>query len=137
MEPSVFTKIISGEIPCHKVYEDDKFLAFLDIHPLTTGHTLLIPKQQIDSIWDLPDDLYTELWAKAKELSPLIHKTAQSKRVAIVVEGFGVPHAHIHLVPINSGADLKAKQNLEAEPDHEKLAKIAGEIRDKINESME
>lgn len=136
MEPSIFTKIINGEIACHKIYEDDEFLAFLDIHPLTTGHTLVIPKTQIDSLWDLPDETYIKLWKKAKELAPYLSESIACKRIAIVVEGFGVPHAHVHLIPTNSAVDLKGKQDLGSEPDHANLASLATEIRDKISNKI-
>lgn len=132
MEPSIFTKIIEGEIPCHKVYEDDSIIAFLDIHPLKDGHTLIIPKQQVDHIWDLPDEIYDKMWAVSKEIAPKLQEIFRTKRVGVIVEGFGVPHAHIHLVPINSSDELKSLQDLSAEPDHEKLTSIACQIKDRL-----
>ncbi len=128
MQDSVFTKIIKGEIPCHKVYEDDKTLAFLDIHPINPGHVLLIPKQQIDSIWDVPDDLYHYLWDVARKISGRIDEVLAPTRIGVVVEGFGVPHVHIHLVPIYKGEELKKPQDLTVEPDHTALAAMAKKL---------
>lgn len=128
MEDSVFTKIIKGEIPCHKIYEDDKCLAFLDIYPQVEGHTLLIPKDQIDKLWDVPDELYHYLWSVAKKIESRITEVLNPPRVGIFVEGFGVPHAHIHLIPIYQLNDLKKSQNMQAEPDHGALAKIAEKL---------
>lgn len=128
MEDSVFTKIIKGEIPCHKVYEDDKCIAFLDIHPQVEGHTLLVPKQQIDRIWDLPDELYHHIWDIARQLEARITEVMNPQRVGIAVEGFGVPHVHIHLLPLNEIADFKKPQDLDAEPDHAALAAVAEKL---------
>ena len=125
MQESIFTKIIRGEIPCHKIYEDDKTLAFLDIHPQMTGHTLLIPKQQIDQLWDLPEDLYQHLWDVAKKIEQRLIEIIKSPRVGVAVEGFGVPHAHIHLIPLYKIEDFKKPQDMNVEPDHAKLAELA------------
>lgn len=95
---SVFTKIVNGEIPCYKIYEDDKTLAFLDIHPETSGHTLVIPKIEIDKIYDLPDEDYEALLKTAKKLSKHMEKIL-GKRTLWKVVGTDVPHAHIHLFP--------------------------------------
>lgn len=129
MEDSIFTKIIKGELPSHKIYEDDKCMAFLDIYPQTEGHTLLIPKQQIDRIWDLPDDLYHYLWTVAKKIENRITEVLDPPRVGIFVEGFGVPHTHIHLIPIYKLYDLKKPQDMNAEPDHKALAEMAKRLR--------
>lgn len=128
MEDSIFTKIIRGEIPCHKVYEDDKVIAFLDIHPINLGHTLLVPKQQIDHIWDVPNDLYHYLWDIAKKLQPRIKEATQAQRVGIVVEGYGVPHTHIHLIPLLHPDDIKKHQDLNSQPDHTALAAMAAKL---------
>ncbi len=128
MEDSVFTKIIRGEIPCHKVYEDDHVIAFLDVHPLAQGHTLVVPKQQIDHLWDLDDETYEYLWRVTKRLGAHIKDVLQPVRVGVVVEGFGVPHVHIHLVPIEHGDDLKKQQDLSGGIDHEVLAATAKKI---------
>jgi histidine triad (HIT) family protein len=128
MSVSIFTKIIRGEIPCHKVYEDDKSLAFLDIHPQLPGHTLLIPKQEIDQIWDVPDDLYHHLWDVAKKIERRMNEVIQAPRVGMAVEGFGVPHVHIHLIPLYKIEDLKKPQDLTSEPDHTALAQMAKKL---------
>jgi histidine triad (HIT) family protein len=129
MEDSLFTKIIKGEIPAHKIYEDDECLAFLDIHPQLEGHTLLIPKQQIDQLWDLPDDVYHHLWDVAKLIKHKIKEVLNAPRVGVAVEGFGVPHAHIHLIPLYKIEDFKKPQDHTSEPDHIALAAVAEKLR--------
>ena len=124
-EKSIFTKIIDGEIPSHKIYEDDRVIAFLDVHPMAEGHTLVVPKKQINHIWDLEDDDYVYLWNTAKKIAEHIQASIGSPRVGVVVEGFGVPHAHIHLIPIYQPHDLKKDQDMTLEPDHAKLAEVA------------
>lgn len=128
MEESVFTKIVKGEIPSHRIYEDEKCLAFLDIHPQVEGHTLLIPKEQIDSLWELPDELYHHLWEVCKKIEKRLREVTGAPRIGAAVEGFGVPHAHIHLIPLYEIGDFKKPQDLNAEPDHEALAKIAEKL---------
>lgn len=128
MNDSIFTKIIKGEIPCHKIYEDDHTFAFLDIHPSQPGHTLVIPKLQVDDIWDLPTDEYHALWASAQKIATHIHPIMGTARVGVMVVGFGVPHAHIHLVPINHGYELKEAPQ-DTEPDHAALAELAERLR--------
>jgi histidine triad (HIT) family protein len=103
---SIFTRIVNGEIPCYKVAEDDKFLAFLDINPLVKGHTLVIPKKEVDYIFDLDDDLLSGLTVFAKKVAKAIDKTIPCKRTAVVVLGLDVPHAHVHLIPMNSASDV-------------------------------
>ena len=128
MSESVFTKIIKGEIPAHKIYEDDKVLAFLDNSPLADGHTLLIPKQEIDYLFDLPDDLYNYMWQIAKKLAGPLRSAMGAKRVGIIVEGFLVPHTHIHLVPIDNDQQLKhGSRDKNVTP--EEFADIAEKIR--------
>lgn len=128
MEESIFTKIIKGDIPCHKIYEDDKCLAFLDIHPQVEGHTLLIPKQQIDKIWDLPDDLYHYLWSVAKKIEIKMSEVTKAPRIGIAVEGFGVPHVHIHLIPLYEIGDFKKPQDLSKPADDKALAAMAEKL---------
>lgn len=127
MSESIFTKIIRGEIPAHKIYEDESFLAFLDIRPINPGHTLVVPKQQIDYLFDLPNDVYTGLMAVCKKIEPAIRKASGAKRVGIAVEGFAIPHAHIHLVPINSGNELDSNRAKPASD--ETLAAMAEKIK--------
>lgn len=128
-EDSVFTKIIKGEIPAHKVYEDDQVLAFLDIHPINPGHTLVVPKKQIDHLWDMEDDDYQYLWKVSKDLAKHIQTVLNPPRVGVIVEGFGVPHVHIHLIPLHDGHDIKKHQDLSAEPDHEALQAVAAKLQ--------
>ncbi len=97
---SIFTKIIQGEIPCYKVYEDGKTIAFLDIHPETVGHTLVIPKNEVDRIYDLPEEDYTALMATVKKLSVRMEKVL-GERILWKVVGTDVPHAHVHLMPLD------------------------------------
>jgi len=102
-EPSIFTQIIKGEIPAHRVYEDDRVIAFLTIQPFSEGHTLVVPKRQIDQIWDLDSDEYDYLWQTAKKIAQHLNEVMHTDRIGVVVKGFDVPHAHIHLVPISKG----------------------------------
>src|SRR3990167_3772561 len=102
----IFCKIVKGEIPAVKIFEDEKHFAFLDMNPINSGHTLLIPKKHADYLFDLNDKEYSELMLKAKELAKLLKNKLEPKRVGIIVEGFLIPHAHIHLVPLNKGGEL-------------------------------
>jgi histidine triad (HIT) family protein len=104
--PTIFTRIIKGEIPCYKVAESEQFLAFLDINPLAEGHTLVIPKKEIDYIFDLDDTMYTGLNLFAKKVAKAIDKSVHCTKVGIAVIGLEVPHAHIHLVPLQNIGDL-------------------------------
>jgi histidine triad (HIT) family protein len=103
---SIFSKIIKGEIPSHKVAEDDYYYAFLDINPLAKGHTLVIPKREIDYIFDLDDDLLAGIQVFSKRVARAIEKVVPCKRIGIAVLGLEIPHAHIHLIPINSIEDI-------------------------------
>ncbi len=104
--PTIFSKIVSGDIPCYKVAETDRLLAFLDINPLAQGHTLVIPKQEVDYIFDVEDELYTEMFLFAKQVGRAIERVVKCERIGVSIIGLEVPHAHIHLVPINSISDL-------------------------------
>lgn len=128
MEDSIFTKIIKGEIPCYKVYEDDQVFAMLDIEPLANGHVLLFPKKQVDLLWDLDSETYNHLFEKAKEISKKIQKELKPIRVGMVVEGFGVPHAHLHLVPLYDKEVLQLHHGYPVEKSVEKLTEIAQKI---------
>lgn len=132
MEESVFTKIIRGEIPSHKIYEDEKVFAFLDIHPLTAGHTLLIPKTQVDYLFDLPEEDYVYIWGVAKKLAGALKSAMGSLRVGVIVEGFAVPHTHIHLVPINNDQELKHGAR-KVDTTEAEFKEIAEKIRLKID----
>jgi len=103
---SIFTKIVNGDIPCHKIAETTNCLAFLDVLPLTAGHTLVIPKKEVDNYYDLEDSLFEEVNALAKKVSAAIKKTVPCERIGVAVIGLEVPHAHVHLVPINKLNDL-------------------------------
>ena len=103
---SIFSKIVSGEIPCYKVAETNDFMAFLDVRPLMEGHTLVIPKQEIDYIFDMDDELFAGLQLFAKIVAGAIKKAVPCKRIGVAVIGLEVPHAHIHLVPMNEIGDL-------------------------------
>ena len=103
---SIFTKIIKGEIPSYKVYEDEKFYAFLDINPMAKGHVLVIPKQEIDYIFDVDDTTLSEMIVISKRIAEAIKKTISCQRVGLMVVGMEVPHAHIHLIPINKESDM-------------------------------
>ena len=103
---SIFSRIVAGEIPCYKVAEDENYFAFLDISPVAKGHTLVIPKQEVDYIFDLDDETYVGLTRFAKRVAKAIEKAIPCKRVGVAVMGLEVPHTHIHLVPINKEADM-------------------------------
>lgn len=110
--PTIFTKIINGEIPCHKIAETDDFLAFLDVSPCAVGHTLVIPKKEVDYIFDLEDELYAGLMAFAKKIAPAIKAAIPCKRIGVAVIGLEVPHAHVHLIPLNSMSDMDFSDKL-------------------------
>lgn len=124
---SIFTRIINGEIPCHKVHEDERFLAFLDIRPIHAGHTLVIPKQEIDYLFDLPDDLLGDLMKFAKPVAKAIRTVVPCARVGVIVAGIEVPHAHVHLVPFETMGQLTFANARPA--DQAELAALAGKIR--------
>jgi histidine triad (HIT) family protein len=126
---TIFTKIINGEIPCHKIAETDEFLAFLDIMPLVKGHTLVIPKKEVDYIFDLEEDYFQRLWAFARSVAPAVEKAIPCKRIGVAVIGLEVPHAHIHLVPLNHVGDINfSKPKLT--PSQDQLAATAVKIRE-------
>ncbi|MFA5935860.1 MAG: HIT family protein [Patescibacteria group bacterium] len=131
--PSIFSRIVSGEIPSHKIWEDERFFAFLDIRPIQPGHTLLIPKHEIDSAFELDDETYSALFLVAKRLIPAIQKATGSARVGLVVEGLEVPHAHLKLIPISKPHDLAQENAKDATP--EELAMMAERIRKEIETS--
>ena len=107
---SIFSKIIAGEIPSYKLAENDRFFAFLDIYPVAKGHTLVIPKIEVDKIFDVPDDYLVEILIFAKPIAKAIEKVTQCNRVNILTVGLDVPHAHIHLLPTNSSGDVNIQQ---------------------------
>ncbi|MFN0292809.1 HIT family protein [Pedobacter helvus] len=128
---SIFSKIIAGDIPAHKVAETDDFLAFLDISPLVLGHVLVIPKKEVDYIFDLEDDLYQGLMLFAKHVAAGIKKAYPCDRVGVAVIGLEVPHAHVHLIPINSMNDMNFA-NPKLKLNQEELAEVAAKIKAKL-----
>ena len=122
---SIFTRIIQGEIPCYKVAEDDRYFAFLDINPLTEGHTLVVPKKETDYLFDLDDDTLAGMVLFAKRIAKRIGEKIACKRVAVVVLGLAVPHAHIHLLPINNEKDVDFhREKLKLSPEEFKRISI-------------
>ena len=132
-EPSVFTKIINGEIPAHKVAETSEFLAFLDINPLREGHVLVIPKKEVDYIFDIEDELYVSMMLFAKIVAKGIKKAIPCNRVGVAVVGLEVPHAHIHLIPIDKISDMDFG-NKKLNPTTEELSNTALKILDALRE---
>ena len=124
---SIFTKIINGEIPCHKIAETEDFFAFLDVFPCAPGHTLVVTKKEVDYLFDLSDELYSGLMAFAKSLEPAIRKAVPCKRVGVAVIGLEVPHAHVHLIPMNSMNDMNFNSKIKIS--QEELAEIAEKVR--------
>ncbi|MEM9990940.1 MAG: HIT family protein [Bacteroidota bacterium] len=128
---SIFTKIVQGEIPCHKIAEDDRFLAFLDIAPLAAGHTLVIPKIEVDYIFDMEDNLLGDLMIFAKKVTKSIEAVIPCQRIAVSVIGIEVPHTHIHLLPFNSMKDIDfSRPKLQLA--QSELAEIAAKIRQEV-----
>jgi histidine triad (HIT) family protein len=125
---SIFSKIVAGEIPCYKVAEDDRYLAFLDINPLAIGHTLVIPKRETDYIFDIADDEYQGLFLFAKRVALAVENVVPCQRIGVAVVGLEVPHAHIHLVPLQTIYDIDFKKpKLKLPP--EEFENIARDIR--------
>lgn len=127
--PSIFTKIINGEIPCHKIYEDDKTLAFLDIHPVAPGHTLVIPKTEVEFVWDLSDEDYVAVMKTVKKVAVNIRKVLATPYVGEMVVGTDVPHAHIHVVGFAHASELKRTLDGPGAPaDQDSLAEMAKKL---------
>ena len=125
--PTIFTKIIQGEIPCHKLYEDERSFSFLDIRPINPGHALVMPKEETDYLFDLGDKMLQHLMVVAKKVGLAIDRAVSCERVGIIVAGLEVPHAHIHLVPIRSVGDIDFANAKPA--DDLELASMADRIR--------
>lgn len=122
--PTLFTKIINGEIPAYKVAEDDKFLAFLDIRPNTKGHTLCIPKEEVNKIFDLDEETYMGLMAFSRKVAKGLEKAISCKRVGMAVVGLEVPHVHVHLIPLNNMGDMNFANSVPfSEEEFEQIAK--------------
>jgi histidine triad (HIT) family protein len=125
---SIFTKIVNREIPCHLIAEDDRFMAFLDVTPLVEGHVLVIPKQEIDYLFDLEPEVLGDLMKFAQKIAPAIKKAIPCKRVGVAVIGLEVPHAHVHLVPMNRMLDINFSQE-KMKPTQDSLAATATLIK--------
>lgn len=130
MSDSIFTKIIKGEIPCHKIYEDENTFAFLDIHPIQPGHVLVVPKKQVGFIWDLEPADYQALMSTVQKVGRRIRDVMpEKKRVGSMVEALDViDHAHVHVLPFNTSEEFRSRSDSSAEPDHEALAEIAKKL---------
>jgi len=128
--PTIFTRIVRGEIPCHKLWEDDRFFALLDIKPSQPGQSLVIPKREIDSPFDMDDDEYSAFLRAAKNLIEPIRRAMGSKKVGLVIEGLEVPHAHIKLIPISHALDISAPG---VDATDEELAAVVEKIKKEIH----
>lgn len=129
MQDSIFTKIINGEIPSHKIYEDDQTFAFLDIHPLTEGHVLVVPKKQVGFVWDLDDETYQALMATSKKLALHLREKLMVPYIGEKIIGVDVPHAHVHLIPFSEVGSYHQHGDMSSEPDHQKLAALAEKLK--------
>jgi len=128
MADSIFTRIVKGEIPAHKIYEDEKTLAFLNIYPDQPGHTLVIPKKQIDHLWDVPDEDYIAVMETCKKVANRIREVLKPQRVGVKVVGEEVPHAHVHLVPFNTLKEFMEVQPHLGEPDYKALEEMVKKL---------
>ncbi len=128
--PTLFTKIVNGEIPCYKIAEDDHFLAFLDINPNAKGHTLCIPKQEVDKLLDLDEDTYAALMAFSRRVGLALRKTVECKRIGMSVIGLEVPHVHVHLIPLTTMKDANFQNKVSLSPEEFKdlAAKISAKF---------
>ncbi len=124
---TIFTRIVRGEIPSFKIYEDEHFYAFLDINPMTKGHTLVIPKKEVDYLFDIDDTMLSEMMVVSKKIAQAIKKAVECNRMGMMVVGLEVPHAHIHLIPIQSEGDMNLS-NKRVELSKEEFEKIATDI---------
>ena len=129
MEDSVFTRIIRGELPSHKVYEDNKTMVIVPLHPIAKGHLLVIPKMQVDQFYELPEDDYAALWSTVKKTSQKLKQTLNTKRVGLKVIGLDIPHAHIHVIAFDELDEYNQTENSTTEPDHTALASIAETLK--------
>lgn len=130
MKDCLFCKIIKGEVPSYKIWEDENFFAFLDINPINPGHTILVPKKHLDYIFDLEEILYSEIFKTAKKLSGPLKKATKAEKIGLAIEGFAIRHIHIHLVPVNKVNDLDP--NRAKKTSSEELSKMAEKIKSLI-----
>ncbi|MCU0667301.1 MAG: HIT family protein [Patescibacteria group bacterium] len=128
-QPSIFTKIINGDIPCYKIYEDDKTIAFLDIHPIQPGQVLVVPKVQIADFYDLPDKDYQEFFKTVQLIAKhLKQHFPNKKRIGLMLEGLDVDHVHAKIFPIDTGEQYRSEPDMNTEPNHTELAKMAKKL---------
>lgn len=128
MEDTIFTKIIRGDVPSHKLYEDDQTYVFLDIQPVATGHTLVIPKKQVEFLWDLDEESYQAVMRTAKKVALQLREVLEVPYVGVQVVGTDVPHAHVHLIPFNNSSEFYAHKHMSTELDHDELTKLAQKL---------
>lgn len=129
MQDSIFSKIVAGEIPCHKIYEDDSTLAFLDIYPKNEGHVLVIPKKNpTEFVWDLDDNIYAELMLTCRKVAKRLRDVLPYKYVHEAIVGTDIPYAHVHLIPFDTTSQLHHPQRTDIAPDHEAFAKLAEKL---------
>ncbi|PKA82687.1 histidine triad (HIT) family protein [Ulvibacter sp. MAR_2010_11] len=128
---SIFTKIINGEIPCYKVAEDENFIAFLDINPNAKGHTLCVPKEEEDKIFDMGEHMYLQLMQFSRKVAIALEKTVACKRVGMAVIGLEVPHVHVHLIPLNDMKEMTFTSKIEMDP--KAFSKLAKKIKGNIS----
>ena len=131
MDSCVFCQIVEGVEPAHRIWESDDFLAFLSIHPCNPGHTCLIPRTHVDYVFDLPEPLYSRIFQVARQLSKPLKSATAAKRIGIAVEGFSVPHVHLHLVPLYEVSELDPHRHIKQT--EEELSRMAAAIRDEID----
>ena len=124
---SIFTKIVNGEIPCYKIAEDENYLAFLDVNPNAKGHTLCIPKQEINKIFDMDEELYLGLMKFSRKVAKAVEKTVECKRIGMAVVGLEVPHTHVHLIPLHDMDDMRFQRKVSLTK--EEFEQLASEIR--------
>ena len=128
MNKSIFTKIIEGEIPSYKIYEDEKTYAFFDIHPVTQGHVLVVPKNQVEFLWDLPDEDYLAVMKTSKKLAKHLRSKLNVPYIGEKVVGTDVPHAHVHLIPFSQSHEFHGRQDLDAEIKHNELSELCNKL---------
>jgi histidine triad (HIT) family protein len=127
---SIFTKIVNGEIPCYRIAEDENYLAFLDVNPNATGHTLCIPKQEINKIFDMEEDLYLGLMKFSRKVAKALEKTVPCKRIGLAVVGLEVPHTHVHLIPLHDMEDMRFQRKVKLSGDE--FEQLASAIRSNL-----
>jgi histidine triad (HIT) family protein len=128
-EDSIFTKIIKGDIPCQKIYEDESTIAFLDIHPVQPGHTLVVPKKQVEFVWDMEPADYQALMAAVQKIGAQLRAKTGSKYVGTRIESTDVPHAHVHVIPFNTPEEFHRHPDMTLPPDNDALDAMAAELK--------